>query len=112
VACCLPLVTWGQHPSLYEHLAHFGHRSLYAPSIRFREQLAATHVPVSWRLSLSEAFHVCAAGQVIQHRLAVYDASTAPLLGHYRGLGLLRDFHVRKGIKDSPALLEAMVAVS
>jgi hypothetical protein len=36
--------------------------------------------------------------------------STAPLIAYYKQRGVLRDFQVKKGIKDAPALAKAMLA--
>ena len=37
---------------------------------------------------------------VIAERLRVYHAETAPLVEHYRGVGVLVDYRVRHGLGD------------
>lgn len=44
----------------------------------------------------------------IQQRLAIYKQEITPLLDFYEERGILRSFHVKKGVKDAPALQAVM----
>ncbi|CAM9732324.1 unnamed protein product [Scytosiphon promiscuus] len=48
--------------------------------------------------------------EIIRERLSVYRSETAPLIDFYGTKGLLRDFPVRRGIKDKDALVDLMLA--
>ena len=41
---------------------------------------------------------------VVEERLKVYSAETAPLIEFYSKQGKLQDFHVKRGIDDTPRL--------
>jgi len=43
---------------------------------------------------------------VIKHRLQVYKEQTQPLVEYYANLGVLKDFHVKKGLDDLPKLAD------
>ena len=46
----------------------------------------------------------------LSHQLTVYEAETAPLAAHYATEGLLTDFRITKGKKDTPAILKVLEA--
>ena len=48
--------------------------------------------------------------EVIQKRFAEYDAKTEPMLSYYRQQRQLVSFEVKRGIKDTPDLLKAILA--
>jgi len=41
----------------------------------------------------------------IRKRLAIYNKSTLPLVNYYRSRGILKQFLVRRGLDDMPAIL-------
>ena len=45
---------------------------------------------------------------VVEERLRVYSKETAPLIEFYGKQGKLQDFHVRRGIEDTPRLFTEM----
>ncbi|CAM9164395.1 unnamed protein product [Pylaiella littoralis] len=47
---------------------------------------------------------------VIRERLAVYRSETAPLIDFYETKGLLRNFPVRRGIRDKDKLADLMIS--
>ena len=46
--------------------------------------------------------------ETVRNRLRVYEKETAPLIGFYSKLGVLRDFDVKKGLDDFPKLVDMM----
>ena len=46
---------------------------------------------------------------VIRHRLEVYQAQTAPLIGHYRNLGLLESVEASGTVEEIAERIEALV---
>jgi adenylate kinase len=50
--------------------------------------------------------------EVIAKRLQEYDIKTAPIVDYYRSRNELVTFHVRKGVKDSPQLLQLILSAS
>jgi adenylate kinase len=46
---------------------------------------------------------------VVKRRYEVYRQQTAPLMGFYEERGLLHRFTVKRGIKDAPTLMQAML---
>lgn len=49
--------------------------------------------------------------ETIDRRFEVYDTESAPILDFYRAKGVLREFEVRRGKEDLPALVHAMRAM-
>eukprot|EP00919_Chromeraceae_sp_WS-2016_P072970 GHVR01172543.1.p1 GENE.GHVR01172543.1~~GHVR01172543.1.p1 ORF type:complete len:179 (+),score=36.97 GHVR01172543.1:271-807(+) len=48
---------------------------------------------------------------VVRQRLKVYEQETEPLVQYYTNLDMLLDFHVKKGVKDLPLLMQGIVTM-